>query len=57
MGFIFGSRMLDIWFGLQGSAERWERIAGKVAGKTKEQCMVRFKHIAEMIKKKKEAAE
>jgi len=41
----------------KGSTERWERISGKVEGKTKEQCMVRFKHIAEMIKKKKESAQ
>lgn len=41
----------------KGSAERWERISGKVGGKTKEQCMVRFKYIADMIKKKKESAE
>ncbi len=38
----------------KGSQERWERIASKVPGKTKEQCMVRFKSIAEMVKKKKQ---
>jgi DnaJ family protein C protein 1 len=41
---------------VQGTSERWERIAGKVAGKSKEQCMARFKHIAELVKKKKEEA-
>jgi len=40
----------------KGTSERWDRIAGKVNGKTKEQCMARFKHLAEMIKKKKEEA-
>jgi len=38
----------------KGTSERWERIAGKVEGKTKEQCMLRFKFLAEQIKKKKE---
>ena len=37
----------------KGTSERWERIAGKVEGKTKEQCMLRFKFLAEQIKKKK----
>ena len=38
----------------KGTNERWERIAGKVEGKNKEQCMMRFKFLAEQIKKKKE---
>ena len=29
----------------KGSAERWERIAGKVPGKSKEQCMLRFRDL------------
>jgi len=37
----------------KGTNERWDRIATKVAGKTKEQCMARFRELAEQIKKKK----
>jgi len=37
----------------KGTSERWDRIAGKVEGKNKEQCMLRFKFLAEQIKKKK----
>jgi hypothetical protein len=50
-----GSLYFNLDF-VQGTSERWERIAGKVAGKSKEQCMARFKHIAELVKKKKEEA-
>lgn len=41
----------------KGCSDRWERISSKVEGKSKEQCMIRFKHIAAIIKKKKETAE
>ena len=41
----------------KGTSERWERIAGKVEGKSKEQCMMRFKFLAEQIKKKKEGGD
>ncbi len=40
----------------KGATERWDRIANKVPGKTKEQCILRYKAVAEMVKKKKEAA-
>lgn len=40
----------------KGATERWERIANKVPGKTKDQCIARFKTLAEMVKKKREEA-
>lgn len=41
----------------KGTSERWERISSKVEGKTKEQCMARFRHLADIVKKKKECAD
>jgi DnaJ family protein C protein 1 len=38
----------------KGTAERWDRIASKVSGKTKEECMIRVRYLAEAVKKKKE---
>ena len=38
----------------KGTAERWDRVASKVSGKTKEECMIRVRFLAEAIKKKRE---
>lgn len=37
----------------KGTEERWEKIAESVLGKSKEECMLRYKHLVELIKKKK----
>uniref|UniRef100_A0A1A8J676 DnaJ homolog subfamily C member 1 n=1 Tax=Nothobranchius kuhntae TaxID=321403 RepID=A0A1A8J676_NOTKU len=37
----------------RGTSERWDRIAKVVPGKTKEECMIRYKMLAELIQKKK----
>ncbi|XP_051984027.1 dnaJ homolog subfamily C member 1-like [Xyrauchen texanus] len=39
----------------RGTTERWDRIAKVVPGKTKEECMSRYKLLAELIQKKKQA--
>ncbi|XP_051990069.1 dnaJ homolog subfamily C member 1-like [Xyrauchen texanus] len=39
----------------RGTTERWDRIAKAVPGKTKEECMSRYKLLAELILKKKQA--
>nr|CAG4648824.1 EOG090X0BHG [Polyphemus pediculus] len=38
----------------KGSLERWERIAKAVPEKTKEECMLRVKYLADLVKKKKQ---
>ena len=38
----------------KGTDERWERIASKVVDKNKEECIIRYKCLAEMVKKKKQ---
>lgn len=37
----------------KGMAERWDKIAAAVPGKTKEECMLRYKHLVEVLRKKK----
>ncbi|XP_051943946.1 dnaJ homolog subfamily C member 1 [Hippocampus zosterae] len=39
----------------RGSAERWDRIAKVVPGKSKEDCMIRYKMLAELVLKRKQA--
>ncbi|XP_028283253.1 dnaJ homolog subfamily C member 1 [Parambassis ranga] len=39
----------------KGTAERWDRIAKVVPGKTKEECMIRYKMLAELVQKRKQA--
>lgn len=36
------------------SGDRWTKIANSVPGKTKEECMLRYKYLVEMVKKQKE---
>lgn len=40
-----------------GSSDRWQKIAGSVPGKTKEECMTRYKYLVELVKKQKEEKE
>ncbi|XP_062539325.1 uncharacterized protein F54F2.9 [Armigeres subalbatus] len=37
-----------------GSSDRWQKIANSVPGKTKEECMTRYKYLVELVKKQKE---
>lgn len=39
----------------RGTSERWDRIAKVVPGKTKEECMIRCKMLAELVQKRKQA--
>ncbi|XP_022625788.1 dnaJ homolog subfamily C member 1-like [Seriola dumerili] len=39
----------------RGTAERWDRIAKVVPAKTKEECMIRYKMLAELVQKRKQA--
>ncbi|KAM3850309.1 dnaJ homolog subfamily C member 1 [Diretmus argenteus] len=38
----------------RGTAERWDRIAKVVPGKSKEECMIRYKLLAELVQKRKQ---
>ncbi|XP_064647772.1 dnaJ homolog subfamily C member 1-like [Lineus longissimus] len=39
----------------KGTPDRWEQIAKDITGKTKDDCIERFKFLAEMVKKRKQA--
>ncbi|XP_041039294.1 dnaJ homolog subfamily C member 1 [Carcharodon carcharias] len=39
----------------KGTPERWEKIAKCVPGKTKEECIIRYKLLAELVMKRKQA--
>lgn len=37
-----------------GASDRWQKIANSVPGKTKEECMTRYKYLVDLVKKQKE---
>ncbi|XP_071803599.1 dnaJ homolog subfamily C member 1-like [Asterias amurensis] len=39
----------------KGTSERWEKVADAVPGKTKEECLLRYKELVETIRRKKQA--
>ncbi|XP_050093786.1 uncharacterized protein F54F2.9 [Anopheles aquasalis] len=39
------------------STDRWQKIANNVPGKTKDECIARYKHLVELIKKQKKELE
>ncbi|XP_062843939.1 dnaJ homolog subfamily C member 1 [Trichomycterus rosablanca] len=39
----------------RGTAERWDKISKVVPGKSKEECMIRYKLLAELVQKRKQA--
>ncbi|XP_046884268.1 dnaJ homolog subfamily C member 1 isoform X1 [Hypomesus transpacificus] len=39
----------------RGTSERWDKIAMVVPGKRKEECMIRYKLLAELVQKRKQA--
>ncbi|XP_052791957.1 uncharacterized protein F54F2.9-like isoform X1 [Mya arenaria] len=38
----------------KGTDQRWEKIAEQIPGKTKEECVLRFKYLAVLVKQKKQ---
>ncbi|XP_060066301.1 dnaJ homolog subfamily C member 1-like [Ylistrum balloti] len=41
----------------KGTDQRWEKIAQQIPGKTKEDCILRYKYLADLVKKKKELSQ
>uniref|UniRef100_A0A1Q3FDL0 Putative dnaj molecular chaperone similarity domain protein n=1 Tax=Culex tarsalis TaxID=7177 RepID=A0A1Q3FDL0_CULTA len=40
-----------------GASDRWQKIAGSVPGKSREECMARYKYLVELVKKQREEKE